>query len=277
MYCLDAKTGKELWRFRTGDEMINNIPFIIHRGVLYFGSLDNYLYAVDCNTGKELWRFKSGKYGIGGSMPIVHNNVLYFGTRDGDFFALTLRGRELWRFRAGGPIIGQQPRLYNGMIIFGCEDENVYFLDMAGKELWRFRTGGRTYGKFLLHEGKVYIGSWDCYFYAIDIDKRKEVWRCPTSTMVQAYIAPAHASFSAEIKKETHVEDAVSDDRYKAKKKDETVSLSDYHVTSEYSTTSEYKQKSDYDVNLVTFENIVEEELWISALKVSNPPILKRN
>ena len=236
--------------------MINNMPFLMHKGVIFFGSLDSYLYAVDALTGKEKWRFKAGEYGIGGGNPYIHNGILYFGSRGGDFYALTLDGKELWRFRAGGPIIAQQPQIYEDMLIFGCEDGNLYILTLDGKEVWRFKTGGRTYGKFLLHENKVYIGSWDCYFYSIDLDTRKELWRTPTSTMVVSYIPPAHDSFSMEIKKGTHLEDAISSERYKAKKKEETVSLSNYQIESEYSTTSEYKQKSDYDTNWVIFEEI---------------------
>ncbi len=78
-----------------------------------------------------------------------------------------------------------------------------------------------------------------------------------------------------EVKKETHTEDAVSEEKYKSKKEEETVSLSDYHITSEYSSGSEYKQKSDYDTSFVMFEGVMEcEELWTSDLKALSPQSL---
>ena len=95
--------------------------------------------------------------------------------------------------------------------------------------------------------------------------------------MVQSYLPPVHAVFSAEIKKETHTEDAISEDRYKSKKKGEAVSLSDYHVASEYSSTSEYKQKSEYDTSFVMFEGEMQVEvMWISDL-IAKQMNLKQN
>ncbi|MCK4531935.1 MAG: PQQ-like beta-propeller repeat protein, partial [Candidatus Aenigmarchaeota archaeon] len=224
---------------------------------------------------KEIWRFKASNYGVAGGIPLVHNDVLYISSRDGIFFALTPEGKEIWRFRAGGPIIAQFPRIYKDKIIFGCEDGNMYFLNMEGKEIGRFKTGGRIYGRFLMYEGKIYFGSWDCYFYCVDADTMEEVWRTPTSSMVQSKLPPVHEVFEVEVKKETHVEDAITEEKYKSKKKEETVSLSDYHVTSEYSSESEYKQKSDYDTSFVMFEGNMEvENIWISDSKDLNPETL---
>lgn len=227
---------------------------IIDQNMLYVAAMDSHIYAIDCESGKEVWRFRAGKYGIGGSVPNVHADKIYFGSKDGDLYVLNLDGKEIWRFRAGGPVTAQFPQFHNGKIIFGCEDGNVYFLDFSGKEIGRFKTGGGLFGRMLLHDGKIFFGSWDCRFYCVDIESRKELWRCQTSTMVQSYLPPSHAAFSAEIKKSTQIEDAISEDNYKSKKKGEIVSLSDYHVVSEYATTSEYKQKSDYDMNSVMFE-----------------------
>ncbi len=83
--------------------------------------------------------------------------------------------------------------------------------------------------------------------------------------------------FKVEIKKETHIEEAVKESKYK-KKKEETVSLSDYHVESEYSSETEYKTKSDYDVQWVLFEGILEgEEIWISGSRDLKPRTLTQN
>ena len=125
---------------------------------------------------------------------------------------------------------------------------------MEGKEIGRFKTSDGVFGKMLLRDGKIFFGSWDCRFYCVNIETRKELWRCQTSTMTQSYLPPSNAYFSAEIKKSIKIEDAMSEDRYKSKSRGETVSLSDYHVSSEYATTSEYKQKSDYDVKAPIFE-----------------------
>ncbi len=253
-YCIDSKTGKELWRFTTGDDVMLNRPTLVHNGRVYFPSFDNYLYCLDIETGKEIWRFRTGKYGNSGP-PHLYRNRLYHASRDGIVYALTLDGKEVWRFKAGDTMV--KVLAYDGIVYFGSEDHNFYALDAeTGKELWKFRTGGDVYDEAKIFGNLVCFGSWDCNYYALDRFTGKEVWRFQSSSRKQSYIPPSKGIFELEIKKETHIEEPISEDRYKSKKKGETVSLSDYHVESEYSMESEYKQKSDYDVNFVIFEDL---------------------
>jgi hypothetical protein len=137
-------------------------------------------------------------------------------------------------------------------------------------EIWRFKTNGGVYTSVVEHGGTLYFGSWDCHVYAINPDSGKEVWRFSTSTQTPAPLPPAYECFEMEIKKETRIEDAISEEKY-ASKRHEHAPLSSYHVTSEYSTKSDYKQKSDYEVNFVIFEGVMEsEDLWTSDLKALN-------
>ncbi|UCC91901.1 MAG: PQQ-like beta-propeller repeat protein, partial [Candidatus Aenigmatarchaeota archaeon] len=156
----------------------------------------------------------------------------------------------------------------------GAGDGNVYCLSLEGKELWRFKTNGGVYTSVVLIDGALCFGSWDCHLYLADPDTGGEIWRFQTSTNEQSYIPDPFECFEMEVKKDTGIEEAVEDGKYK-KKKEETVSLSDYHVTSEYATTSEYKQKSDYDTSFVMFEGVMEcEELWTSGSRDLKPQTL---
>ncbi len=111
--------------------------------------------------------------------------------------------------------------------------------------------------------------------YLADPETGEEIWRFQTSTNKPALLPEPFECFELEVKKDTGVEEAVEGEKYKKKKEEESVSLSDYHVTSEYSSESEYKQKSDYDTTFVMFEGIMEEEsIWISDSKGLNPQIL---
>ena len=51
---MDARTGKELWRFDAG--VVESSPLLVD-GRLYFGSWDRHLYALDVpRDGKLRWR-----------------------------------------------------------------------------------------------------------------------------------------------------------------------------------------------------------------------------
>ncbi len=232
--------------------------------MIFFGSFDNYTYAVNIDTGKEVWRFKTGKYGIT-TPPFVFGDTVYVPDRDGFVHSLDLNGKEKWRFKTGDMIAKVKATKNN--VFFGSEDGNVYCLDTEGKELWRFKTGGPVYDMEVNERGdKIFFGSWDCHEYSVDVKTGKELWRFRTSSMVQGYLPPSTEAFKLEVKKATHVDDAISKEKYKSKK-EESVSLSDYHLTGEYSTESEYKTKSDYDVQWIVLEEIL----------ISNPDILQDN
>lgn len=269
MYCLDCESGKEIWRFKSGEEVQFDRPCFLHNNILYFPSFDSYIYAVDIETGKELWRFKTGKFGTSSS-PILMNGRLYVGSRDGFVYAITMEGKEIWRFRTGGIVIGMSA--HNGRIYLTSEDGNLYVLTEDGKEDWRFKFGeGGSFDFPSFKDGKIIVASMDCHLYVIDENTHKEIWRVQTSSRRPSTAPPPHEEFSMELKKETHIEETIEESKYK-KKKEETLSLSDYQIESEYSSESEYKQKSDYNVDLVMFEDVMEvEELWTSGSEHLSP------
>jgi len=45
IHAIDSKTGNELWNFKTGGNIVSS-PVVDAKGVIYFGSLDGYLYAL---------------------------------------------------------------------------------------------------------------------------------------------------------------------------------------------------------------------------------------
>jgi glucose dehydrogenase len=55
-YCLDIKTGREIWRFKTEGKIWSN-PLIANNRI-YFGSYDCHLYCLT-QEGKLIWRFQS--------------------------------------------------------------------------------------------------------------------------------------------------------------------------------------------------------------------------
>jgi outer membrane protein assembly factor BamB len=90
LYMVDANSGREVRRFRTGAS-ISSTPLVRSengKDVLYFGSNDRKLYAIDPETGTAAWTQGKNQaliYNAGdvvNSSPIYADNNLFFTTAD---------------------------------------------------------------------------------------------------------------------------------------------------------------------------------------------------
>ena len=124
MYALDASSGYNSWRFRTGGAIIST-P-VMHEKLLIFGSVDNILYAIDAYSSREKWRFTTEQPII--SSPVIQGDKVYFGGADSYLYCLEAKtGKEVWKFKAEDAILST-PCLTENSIIFGSIDYNVYAL-----------------------------------------------------------------------------------------------------------------------------------------------------
>jgi outer membrane protein assembly factor BamB len=55
LYCIDAKTGKQVWEFATASH--TEASPVVHGGRVYFGAGDDGVYCVDAASGKKVWQF----------------------------------------------------------------------------------------------------------------------------------------------------------------------------------------------------------------------------
>jgi len=117
LFALDAKTGKELWRFDPkvpGEAAVKACCDVANRGVaawqgkLFLGTLDGRLLGIDAATGKQLWEVMTvpagQNYTITGAPRVVDGKVLignggaelgvrgYITAYDAD------TGKQIWRF-----------------------------------------------------------------------------------------------------------------------------------------------------------------------------------
>ncbi|HRD78394.1 MAG TPA: PQQ-binding-like beta-propeller repeat protein [Hyphomicrobiaceae bacterium] len=84
LHCLDARSGKGLWMFPTG-EAIWSSPAVVDDRVL-FGSRDGHLYCVDAGSGREIWRLKLDGRII--SSPCIVDGLIWIGTATGWFYCI---------------------------------------------------------------------------------------------------------------------------------------------------------------------------------------------
>ncbi len=109
----EAKSGKELWRYKKQipDELLQLHP--TNRGValfgsaVYMGTTDSFVIALDAATGKELWKTAVGDWKAGNYItlaPLAIDGKILVGTSGGELgirgFVAALdaaSGKELWR------------------------------------------------------------------------------------------------------------------------------------------------------------------------------------
>ena len=117
VFALDARTGKEKWRFDpqvAGDKAIDACCDVVNRGVaawgrsVFVGTLDGRLIALDMRSGKPLWSVQTTdpkkRYTITGAPRVIKGKVI-IGNGGGEmgvrgyvsaYDAIT--GKQVWRF-----------------------------------------------------------------------------------------------------------------------------------------------------------------------------------
>ena len=77
MYAVDAATGKAVWQYQTGGQILQSAAY--QDGVIYFGSQDAHAYALDAKTGKRVWQSqKLPGMGWHSWWPVIYKDVVMF-------------------------------------------------------------------------------------------------------------------------------------------------------------------------------------------------------
>jgi outer membrane protein assembly factor BamB len=138
---LNLKTGKLLWKTKTGKSIVAS-P-LIDGDLVYIGSSEGKFRVLNLKDGNTRWAF-NGVVDFVESTPCVDAERVYFGDWGTFFYALDKKtGKFLWRWSNG-----QSSRLYSPAACLP-----------------------------VVADGKVFIAAPDRYFTALDAVTGKEVWR----------------------------------------------------------------------------------------------------
>ncbi len=184
IYALDAKSGAERWKFKTGD-VVHASPAIAD-GTVFIGSWDSFFYALNATTGKEKWRFKTGvdpvihnQVGIASSAAVV-GGIVYFGCRDSHLYALAERsGEKKWAIDTHGSWVIASPAVRDGKVYFATSDSGLFFAVDAQTGATIFSTSFNRWPTFsspAIAGDLSYVGSWNGTLSAVDLVKGTKVW-----------------------------------------------------------------------------------------------------
>lgn len=201
LYALDVATGRERWRYQTGDAL-RAAPRVAD-GVVYQPSGDDYVYALNATDGGLQWKFATDGVGYDLSSGYIRSDIftrpclrhgrLCFGSRDGKVYALDpATGTKIWDFSYGGTwamsAVADDETLYVGW----STNHKISALDLAtGAERWAIDAGSLTYTTGLLLDDRVYFGSANGRLVGLDRTTGAERWSYPLGSEI--YSSPSHA------------------------------------------------------------------------------------
>jgi outer membrane protein assembly factor BamB len=177
LYCLHARTGESIWKFKARDRICISSP-AISNGMVFVGSYDQNMYAVNAANGELVWKFFTRGEVL--SSPVVWNNTVYFGSRDKLIYAVDAMTGELkWKYKTMGEILSDAT-VYNGRIFIGSYDRYLYCLDgETGALVWKLRTEQEVVNTspFAIVDGYLYMSTFDNYLRKVDVNSGMEIWR----------------------------------------------------------------------------------------------------
>ncbi|HKG91199.1 MAG TPA: PQQ-binding-like beta-propeller repeat protein [Gemmatimonadaceae bacterium] len=189
LYAVDARTGRERWRFAAGARIYDSPA--VAGGAVFVGSQRGVVYAVDLASGRERWRYavagasdSSSRFGFDRttlqSSPTVAGDAVYIGARDGVLYALDRATGELrWRNDHKMSWVNSTPAVDGGMVYAGSSDARfVQGVDAAtGQERWRSPATGIVWASPAVDDARVYVGDGAGVMFAFDKATGKEAWR----------------------------------------------------------------------------------------------------
>ncbi len=188
-YCLDARTGKQMWEIGYGDGYVGNYnslptsPTVVD-GKIYLGFKEfipknsNYYMALGCfdaTNGKKIWSFRNDR---GFATPIVcYNGLVYYGDERGRLICIDDSGKEHWIYQA------EEPKNIKGLavngknrLVFSEGNQLVCVEAENGKEIWKVDDTAESINAPVCSDGRIYIKTDDKVIKCIDGENGKTFW-----------------------------------------------------------------------------------------------------
>ncbi len=136
-YALDARTGKQIWQFHTGDD--GPTAAVVKRGYVVFNTESCILYVLRAKTGEVVWQKWLGDPLM--NQPAVEGDRVYmaYPGGDGNHYLICLGltdGTEIWKVPIAGDLISAPVIDKNSVYITTLEGSVYRFDSQTGKSLW---------------------------------------------------------------------------------------------------------------------------------------------
>ncbi len=198
IYAFDAGTGKWLWHYRRRSAPMATIMGasapLVDRNEVIAGLGDGFVVCLSLEEGALKWEKKlhyGAKFTDVDAHPILEEGIIYLPSYDGALYALKRQGGDIiWKYDAGS---GKEVTLDGPRIYLPSSDGNVYALTKEnGKVLWKFELDSGVPTQLVVTDQYVIFGSSYQYFYALDKNTGRAVYRLHIGHGNGFYGSPAY-------------------------------------------------------------------------------------
>ena len=144
---------------------------------LYIGDDVGVMYSLNLKDGTTNWTFDTGMRIVGS--PAVSDGVVVFGSANYNIYGLdTKTGKELWHIATNQAVMGAAT-IHDGVAYIGGGDGRMFAIDIhTGEVQWAFgELKNYVLTRPLVYNDKLYFGTWDTYFYALNLADGSLVWK----------------------------------------------------------------------------------------------------
>jgi len=113
------------------------------------------------------------------STPRLAGDFVIFGSEGGTLNAVDKKGQSRWQYQVPSGEIFSRPASDGKLVFFGSTNQKFYAVDMTGRLRWQFAARERIKSDPLVHEGVVYVTSYDGHVYALQAASGKKLWQFP--------------------------------------------------------------------------------------------------
>ncbi len=182
LYCLERKTGKVVWKYRSIESRDENefapgfkAAPLIAGNTVYAGDEDGFLHAIDAATGTNRWQFETGAEIAGGAA--FWNNRLILASYDSFLYCLSMDGKELWKFQTRDRINCSPAIVDHFTFVAGC-DSRLRVIDIRdGTETLAVDMNDYLIASPAVVDEFLYVGSHSGVVTALNWQSGEVRWR----------------------------------------------------------------------------------------------------
>ncbi len=181
LYCLNAQTGKQLWKFNIGITSISRSEPAIAEDRIYIAtaSWQGDLLCLDANNGELLWEQETEEK-ITAPIAVAHGKI-FVGNWDKKFHIFdALTGKHLKTIKTKGRSpsgVDSGAVIYDELVFFGATDKHLYCLDVHKfKTKWKFKAQEEIRSTPTVHQDKIYFTCDEYLLYCLDIRTGTLMW-----------------------------------------------------------------------------------------------------